>query len=58
VTPVSHGLRLLSVESVAGGFTGRAVYSRPLEKMRLDHRCSPGKFTKHWLVPRGCLGAL
>ena len=31
----------------------RAVYSRLLEKMRLDRRYSLGKLTKLWLVPRG-----
>ncbi len=42
----------------------RAVYSRLLEKMRLDRwrvfdrRYSLGKLTKLWLVFRGWLGAL
>ena len=41
-----------------------AVYSRLLEKMRLDRwhvfdrRYSLGKLTKLWLVLRGWLGAL
>ena len=51
-------------ESVRAAEIMRAVFSRLLEKMRLDRwrvfdrRYSLGKFTKLWLVLRGWFGAL
>jgi hypothetical protein len=60
----AHECRVIKTTPHAISGSLRAVYSRMLEKMRLDRwqvfdrRYSLGKFTKLWLVLRGWLGAL